>query len=211
MIIVMAVSMMGLTCFAGVPPSTAFMISVMARDVKAFSFSPFPNKFKAVVGFLAVLMNLLTQDWGMIAAGNWNRYGTTSRSRTSVQSQAIMIVVVSIPGLDPGVAVGTDAIELDIGSISKVKVVQFGQNSSLFTACAIGFEEWDFIFDDKKISALELANIAIDRRTRTAMLNGFGMDEFGNDLRLRFGKGDLLSGNQGSSKGDGKVKDLHDD
>lgn len=187
------------------------------RTVLALSLCPLPDEFVALIRLIALLMVLLADDGHRIVATDRDGDGTTAVLVASEEGKARMIVVIRVPGFDPRVRVGSDAVELDVSSIGKVGTVDLGKDTTVFIAGALGLVEGDLIFQDEQFTLLVRADGAVLGRAgavmTTVVLDGLvsHVDDAGHSGRVTLrGTTLFFSGGKGCEGSKSKGKELHD-
>ena len=189
------------------------------RTVFAFRLGPLPDVLVAVIRLLALLVDLLADDWDGIVAADGDGDGTTAVLVPGEEGEAGAVVAVRVPRFDPGVGVGADAVEFDVGGVGKVGAVDLGEDTALFTAGAFGLVVGDLVLEEEEVALGVRADVAVHRRARTVMaLDGLAghVDVLG-DGRLALvllgrglGGGTLVfSDDEGSESGNSKSDELH--
>jgi len=115
---------------------TARVFSVLSQKTTAFNFAAFTFVTSFAFTFVAIAAGLagvavvvdfgvmmgcfLADNWETGTTAAWNINGTTGSGRSSAHDKAISLVVITIPVIDPALAVCTTALMGQSGGIKEV-------------------------------------------------------------------------------------------
>ena len=215
-VVVVAVVVVSVTVrlarLAAVPPFVAAAVMGTAGTIAALSLSPLPNVLVAAVGLVALLVDLLAEDGHVVVAADGDGDGTAAVLVAGVEREAGVVVVVRVPRLDPGVRVGADALEVDVGGVVPVGAVHLRQDTALLAARALGLVERDLVLEHKEVAVGVRADVAVHGRARAVVvLHGLVRHvHVLCDGGLALGLLVLVLGHgEGSKGGDRESKELH--
>lgn len=138
---------------------TASMLARLASLASLVAVTALLAVIATVLDTRMVAWILLANDWQMRRAAAGNVDGTARGSRSRAQHEAGSLVLVAVPVVNPGLAVGAGALEGQGGGLHKVVNINVGQVHSEGVADGLGLAAGDVRVHYNEVVALVVADI----------------------------------------------------